>query len=179
MIQRLALVAALVVGLIGSPVLTASSQRGSSKGSSHKSGSPKSGSSKGGSSKGSSTKTSTSSGDKTVHVKGYYRKDGTYVEGHERRAPGTATQTTRSSGNDSPSTYSSTQPRDSHGRFVRSEAARDAFMRQTGYPHGRPGYVVDHIVPLACGGADSPSNMQWQTMGEAKAKDKIELKGCR
>ena len=26
-----------------------------------------------------------------------------------------------------------------------------------------PGYHVDHIVPLACGGADHPSNMQWLT----------------
>ena len=49
-------------------------------------------------------------------------------------------------------------------------------MRQTGYPHGRPGYVVDHIKPLAKGGADSPSNMQWQSIAEAKAKDKWERK---
>jgi hypothetical protein len=48
----------------------------------------------------------------------------------------------------------------------------------TGYPHGRPGYVIDHIVPLACGGADAPSNMQWQTVAAAKAKDKWERKGC-
>jgi hypothetical protein len=41
-------------------------------------------------------------------------------------------------------------------------------MRQTGYPRGRKGYVVDHIVPLECGGADAPSNMQWQTVREAK-----------
>jgi len=34
------------------------------------------------------------------------------------------------------------------------------------------------MVPLACGGADSPGNMQWQTVGEAKAKDKVERKGC-
>ena len=47
-------------------------------------------------------------------------------------------------------------------------------MRQTGYAHGRPGYVVDHITPLKRGGADSPSNMQWQTIAEAKAKDKWE-----
>jgi hypothetical protein len=51
-------------------------------------------------------------------------------------------------------------------------------MRQSGYPHGRKDYVVDHVVPLACGGADSPSNMQWQTKAEAKAKDKWERTGC-
>jgi hypothetical protein len=47
-------------------------------------------------------------------------------------------------------------------------------MSQTGYPHGRHGYVVDHIIPLECGGADDPSNMQWQTIAEGKAKDKTE-----
>ena len=51
-------------------------------------------------------------------------------------------------------------------------------MRQTGHPHGWPGHVVDHVVPLACGGSDSPGNMQWQTTGEAKAKDKVERRGC-
>lgn len=40
------------------------------------------------------------------------------------------------------------------------------------------GYVVDHIKPLACGGKDHPSNMQWQTVAEGKAKDKWERKGC-
>src|SRR3977135_2197134 len=58
-----------------------------------------------------------------------------------------------------------------HGRIKRSAKAKDDFMRQTGYPHGRKGYVVDHKVALACGGTDSPSNMQWQTKAEAKAKD--------
>ena len=47
--------------------------------------------------------------------------------------------------------------------------------RMTGYPQGRPGYEVDHIVPLARGGADKPSNMQWQTIQEAKEKDRGEL----
>jgi hypothetical protein len=70
-------------------------------------------------------------------------------------------------------------PRHSHGRIKRSAEAKREFMRQTGYPHGRKGYVVDHIKPLACGGADDPSNMQWQTKAEAKAKDKWERKGCK
>jgi hypothetical protein len=41
-----------------------------------------------------------------------------------------------------------------------------------------PGDVKDHIVPLVCGGPDAPANMQWQTIREAKAKDKWETKGC-
>ena len=42
-----------------------------------------------------------------------------------------------------------------------------------------PGYVIDHIKPLTCNGADDPSNMQWQTKAEGKAKDKWERKGAR
>lgn len=72
----------------------------------------------------------------------------------------------------------SEQPRDSKGRFVRSAAAKREFEKLTGYPKGRPGYIIDHIVPLACGGVDAPSNMQWQTVAEAKAKDRVERKGC-
>jgi hypothetical protein len=41
------------------------------------------------------------------------------------------------------------------------------------------GYVVDHVIPLACGGPDPPNNMQWQNISEAKNKDRWELKGCR
>jgi hypothetical protein len=41
-----------------------------------------------------------------------------------------------------------------------------------------PGHVRDHIVPLACGGPDAVQNMQWQTVSEARAKDRWEAKGC-
>jgi hypothetical protein len=65
------------------------------------------------------------------------------------------------------------------GACRRSKAVYRAFLAQTGYPHGRPGYVVDHIVPLACGGADTVGNMQWQTRAAAQAKDRIERQGCQ
>ena len=70
--------------------------------------------------------------------------------------------------------------RDRRGRLRRCAAARAAFERanpcpSTGQPAGPcPGYVIDHIVALKRGGADDPSNMQWQTVADAKAKDKIE-----
>lgn len=49
-------------------------------------------------------------------------------------------------------------------------------------PHSKrscPGFVVDHIQALDCGGADRPENMQWQTVAEAKAKDRIERRECK
>ena len=64
--------------------------------------------------------------------------------------------------------------RNKRGRIKRSAAAKRAFMRQTGYPDGRTGYVVDHVIALKRGGGDDPSNMQWQTIQDAKAKDKWE-----
>ena len=42
-----------------------------------------------------------------------------------------------------------------------------------------PGWVKDHIIPLACGGPDEPSNLQWQTDADAKAKDRWERRGCK
>ena len=70
--------------------------------------------------------------------------------------------------------YSFVAKRDANGRIKRSRAATYQFKVQTGYRHGRPGYVIDHIIPLKRGGCDCPSNMQWQTIADAKAKDKIE-----
>jgi hypothetical protein len=66
----------------------------------------------------------------------------------------------------------------------RSLEVKHEFQRQhpcpsTGRTTGAcPGYVKDHIVPLACGGPDAVSNLQWQTVAEAKAKDKWERKRC-
>ena len=40
------------------------------------------------------------------------------------------------------------------------------------------GYIIDHIKPLACGGLDSPKNMQWQSKADARVKDKWERLGC-
>jgi hypothetical protein len=41
------------------------------------------------------------------------------------------------------------------------------------------GYVIDRVIPLVCGGAEEPGNMQWQTIAEARAKNKWERIGCR
>ncbi len=68
----------------------------------------------------------------------------------------------------------------SHGRYRRSTAAKNAFKHEypcpsTGLPYGScPGYVIDHVRPLECGGADAPFNMQWQTIADGKTKDRIE-----
>jgi hypothetical protein len=41
------------------------------------------------------------------------------------------------------------------------------------------GYVIDRVIPIVCGGVEDPSNMQWQTLAEAKVKDRWERIGCR
>ena len=52
-----------------------------------------------------------------------------------------------------------------------------------GRPQGRvrqsgPGYRKDHVKPLACGGPDAVSNMQWQTIRDAEVKDRWERRAC-
>jgi hypothetical protein len=42
-----------------------------------------------------------------------------------------------------------------------------------------PGYVADHIRPLCADGPDQISNLQWQTIAEAKKKDRLEVAECR
>lgn len=78
------------------------------------------------------------------------------------------------------STYAADAKRDPHGRIARSKRAKDDFKKQnpcpsTGKTRGScPGYVIDHVTPLKRGGADAPSNMQWQTTEAAKLKDRTE-----
>lgn len=75
---------------------------------------------------------------------------------------------------------SASAQRDPHGHIKRSEEAKDHFKKShpcpsTGKSSGAcPGYVIDHITPLKRGGADAPSNMQWQTEAAAKEKDRWE-----
>jgi hypothetical protein len=113
-------------------------------------------------------------------VKGYYRKNGTYVQPHERHAPGSGSSYHAPSTGHRTYTTHYYGERDARGRFKRSTRAKDVFMREhpcpsTGKTSGPcPGYVIDHVVPLKRGGADDPSNMQWQTTSESKAKDATE-----
>jgi 5-methylcytosine-specific restriction endonuclease McrA len=116
-------------------------------------------------------------------VRGYYRKDGTYVSEYTRRARVSGSGRTLSESSEATTdTYS--VPRDKHGKIKRSETSKALFefttpCPSTGNRSGKcPGYVIDHINPLACGGADATFNMQWQTVAEGKAKDKWERKAC-
>jgi hypothetical protein len=65
-------------------------------------------------------------------------------------------------------------------RTKRDPAQRAAFQRACPCPaNGRtrgacPGWVVDHVVALKRGGIDHPVNMQWQTVEDARRKDRVE-----
>ena len=128
----------------------------------------------------------------STYVHGYTKKNGTYVAPHTRSARGTSAASAgstrsysyRSRGASTHVSGFASVGRDSRGKIRRSAAARDAFKHQQPCPStGRgsgacPGYVIDHVKPLECGGADDPSNMQWQTIADGKAKDKTE-RYCR
>jgi hypothetical protein len=64
-------------------------------------------------------------------------------------------------------------------RAVTREFQREQPCPSTGRTSGAcPGYRKDHVVPLACGGPDAVSNLQWQTIAEARAKDTWERRAC-
>ncbi len=85
------------------------------------------------------------------------------------------TKTTKPSSTGSPK-------RDSHRKIERSAQAKNDFRKKNPCPStGRtsgacPGYEVDHRTPLACGGSDSPSNMQWLTKSANRSKGAA---GCK
>jgi len=145
----------------------------------------------------------TRSGSSTKSVRSYSRKDGTYGSSHARSRLGAGRSesriprpsrsrrpyaspriTSNRRGYSNAGGYAPSPTRDARGRIKRSAAAKDAFKRQRPCPStGRgsgacPGYVIDHIKPMECGGADAPANMQWQTIADGKAKDKTE-RSCR
>lgn len=137
---------------------------------------------------------SSSSSRKSVHVKSYTRKNGTVVRAYNRkpstrnsshggsRSTSHVPRSSHVSSSANSSSHNGTVQRNASGHIVRSESVRNSFMRShpcpsTGKPSGAcSGYVVDHIKPLAKGGQDDPSNMQWQTVQDAKEKDKWERK---
>lgn len=61
---------------------------------------------------------------------------------------------------------------------ARSAAARREFRKVTGFPNGRPGFVIDHEIPLCAGGRDAVSNMRWEPVRESYIKDKYERALC-
>lgn len=83
--------------------------------------------------------------------------------------------------------YCGTPVRDADGDIVRSSAVLRAFKKihpcpSTGLSTGAcPGWSIDHVVPLACGGCDAIYNLQWlpndqkSTAGD-HAKDRFERK---
>ena len=56
--------------------------------------------------------------------------------------------------------------------------AMNAFRKQTGYQKGRPGWVIDHVVPMCAGGPDAVSNLQWQEAAASYRKDVFERALC-
>jgi hypothetical protein len=63
--------------------------------------------------------------------------------------------------------YCGAPTRDSTGTIVRSQSVLRHFKEQhpcpvTGKEDGQcAGWSVNHVIPLACGGCDTVSNMQW------------------
>jgi hypothetical protein len=65
-------------------------------------------------------------------------------------------------------------------RTLRAEFQRLHPCPGTGAPRGPcPGYQVDHIEALVCGGRDELRNLQWLATGPHKEKTRVEVKLCR
>lgn len=69
--------------------------------------------------------------------------------------------------------------RDSTGTIVRSRAVIAAFKRAHPCPANGarvgacPGWAIDHVIPLVCGGCDHVSNMQWLPAASKSARGTV------
>ncbi len=73
--------------------------------------------------------------------------------------------------------------RDTAGRPLPSLSVRDSFVAAHPCPSGGsaetcPGYAVDHVTPIVCGGEDEVDNLQWQTLEQAGVKKAWVAKAC-
>ena len=74
--------------------------------------------------------------------------------------------------------------RDAAGKPVGNPVVKEAFARANPCPATGslgtvcPGYVVDHVTPLACGGEDEAANLQWQIAAAAKRKEAWSETAC-
>lgn len=77
--------------------------------------------------------------------------------------------------------------RDVNGVIIRSSTVISTFKRihpcpSTGLTYGScPGWQVNHVIPLACGGCDSVSNLDWmpveiKTCAQWYCRDRFERK---
>lgn len=70
--------------------------------------------------------------------------------------------------------------RDAQGQILRRADVLSAFKKvhpcpSTGKTSGAcPGWIMDHVIPLACGGADSVGNLQWLPVESWRAKSLFE-----
>jgi hypothetical protein len=72
------------------------------------------------------------------------------------------------------------RPREYRSREVMREFQREHPCPSTGRTTGAcPGYRRDHIKPLCSGGPDAVWNLEWQTIRDARAKDRWERRACR
>jgi len=62
--------------------------------------------------------------------------------------------------------------RDVDGKIIRSETAKNDFLKSIGKKDIPLGYQIDHIIPLYAGGCDCPSNMQLISVEAHKGKTK-------
>lgn len=80
--------------------------------------------------------------------------------------------------------YCGPPQRDAEGKIKRSTKIINAFKKvhpcpSNGMIHGPcPGWSIDHVIPLACGGCDAIINMQWlpreyKTTGKDRWERKI------